>query len=183
METFSYFGPYISEWRYHLISVCRVNEFWGSRPGGTEGPTGLSNVMEPIYISKLQEYATPGENAQGAFSVGLAVASRLNGNSELVGTYNPNRVEENPRKIGFITFRDKFASEEEAKAFVEKVKPRYRVATALNEDWAWGEINETATMAMETQGAVICDVVYVGKAGKDVTKAAATPAATPAAQQ
>ena len=121
-------------------------------------------MSKKLFISNFLVYKTPGEDAKGNYSAGLAVASRLNGNNELVGSYNANRDdEENRRMVGFITFREKFETEEEANAFKAAHKSKYPVGSALNpREWAWGEINEELTMQLGSVGANIHFIEFIG---------------------
>ncbi|MDX8338777.1 hypothetical protein SLH46_06270 [Draconibacterium sp. IB214405] len=119
-----------------------------------------------LFISNFLVYETPGEEAKGAYSAGLAIASRLNGNRELVGSFNKSEDDEvKRRKVGFITFREKFDSEEAAKDFKEANKSKYQVGSALNpREWAWGEVDEESTLELGSQGA---DVHYINFIGHD----------------
>ena len=120
-------------------------------------------MKEKLFIANFLVYKTPGEEAKGEFSVGLSIASRLNGNGLLVGTYNPGANEENSRKVGFITFREKFTSKEEANAFKAKYINSYRLGSALNiKEWAWGEIDEENTLALNSPGAVVHFIEFIG---------------------
>ena len=120
-------------------------------------------MSKKLFIASFLVYKTPGEKAKGAFSAGLAVASRLNGNIHLVGSYRANQDDEaNRRKVGFITFREKFKSEEEADEFRAVLKAKYLVGSTLNpREWAWGEIDEDNTLALNSPGAVVHFVEYV----------------------
>ena len=120
-------------------------------------------MSKKLFIASFLVYKTPGEKAKGAFSAGLAEASRLNGNTHLVGSYKANQDDEaNRRKVGFITFRDKFKSEEEANEFKAALKAKYLVGSTLNpREWAWGEIDEDNTMELNSPGADVYFVEYV----------------------
>lgn len=132
--------------------------------------------MSKIYVSNVVAYETPGDDATAGASVGLAVASRLNGNNVLVGSFNPNANTE--RKIGFVTFREKFNDQlnesrevvktalEVAQEYAAKQRANgYKIGSTLDaKQWAWGEVDEDATLAMagnDGGGASICIVEYI----------------------
>jgi hypothetical protein len=95
--------------------------------------------MDKIYVARVFAYETPSESAKGKASVGMSVASRLNGNSDWVGTYNADRGYDG-RKIGFITSPNKFDSVDDAKVAAEKLAKKYPRGKALDsKEWVWGE--------------------------------------------
>ncbi len=117
--------------------------------------------MEKIFISNLLVYETPSEEAKGNFSAGLVVANRLNGNNMLVGTFNPNRTSEKSIKVGFVTFRQKFETKEEAEAFKAEHSKKYPIGSVLNpKEWSWGEIDNESTTNLASQGATVHFVDY-----------------------
>ncbi len=119
--------------------------------------------MEKIFISNFLVYETPSEEAKGKFSAGLVVASKLNGNNLLVGSYNPNRDSKTTIKVGFITFRQKFETKEEAKEFRQEHSKKHPVGSTLNpREWAWGEEDMEATTELANPGAVIHFVDFIG---------------------
>lgn len=121
-------------------------------------------MSKKLFISNFLVYATPGEEAKGAYSAGLAVANRLNGNHDLVGTYKAHRDDDEERRmVGFITFREKFESEEQAKEFKATHKAKYPVGSTLNpREWAWGEVDEENTLLLGSEGANVHFVEYIG---------------------
>lgn len=117
--------------------------------------------MEKIFIARVFAYETPGENAKGKASVGVSVASRLNGNALLVGSYCPR--ENDTRKVGFLTSPQKFESMDEAKAHAQKLEKVFLRGAQLNpREWEWGEPDEESSM--ETGG----NVYHVRFCGHDL---------------
>lgn len=119
--------------------------------------------MEKLFISNFMVYETPSEEAKGKYSAGLVLANRLNGDEMLVGSYDPNREEDNKRKVGFITFRKKFETEEAAEAFKSEHEKKYPIGSALStRNWAWGEIDEEGTALLDSDGANVHKVKFIG---------------------
>ena len=110
---------------------------------------------EKLFISKIKVYRTPSAEAQGMFSVGMAVANRLNGDGDLVATFDPE--DDSERKIGFITFVDKFGRnskltgktedeqdalldryEQMAEDYANEKRAQYKRGTTLGPKWSFG---------------------------------------------
>ncbi len=101
--------------------------------------------MEKIYVARVFAYNTPGEKAKGKASVGMSLASKLNGNAHWVGTFVENADDD--RKTGFITSPQKFPSLEAAHEHVAKMEKLYPRGAVLNsKEWEWGERDEDSSM-------------------------------------
>lgn len=94
--------------------------------------------MEKLFVARVFAYETPSAEAKGKASVGMSLASKLNGNAHWVGTFIEGRSDD--RKIGFITAPDKFSSLEAAEAHAAKMARIYTRGSELSsKDWSWGE--------------------------------------------
>lgn len=94
--------------------------------------------MSKLFVARVFAYETPSAEARGKASVGMSVASKLNGNAHWVGTYVEGR--EDDRKIGFVTAPTKFSSLEKAEEYADKMAKMYKRGDALNpREWGWGE--------------------------------------------
>ena len=90
-----------------------------------------------LFIAKVFAYATDSAEAKGAASIGMSVASKLNGTSDWVGTYDPTA--ELDRRIGFITNPNKFRSIEAAEEAAAELSRKYpRGAELPSSTWSWG---------------------------------------------
>ena len=95
--------------------------------------------MSKIYVARVFAYETPSESAKGAASVGMSVASKLNGDADWVGTFNPERAFDG-RKVGFITNPNKFTSLQAAEEAAKKLANKFPRGYVMPSDkWAWGE--------------------------------------------
>lgn len=115
--------------------------------------------MKQMKVVGAKVYRTP-NSPQGMYSVGLSVASKLNGNNDgLVATYKGGNTD--GRYLGFIANSNKFGvlspsdivegkqviseerlalAEAEAKAFATKLEKKYpRGFVMPAKDWGWGE--------------------------------------------
>lgn len=99
-------------------------------------------MSEKIYVARVFAYETPSTLAKSKASVGMSVASKLNGNAHWVGTYVEGRQQPD-LKIGFITAPQKFSSLEAAEAHAAKMEKLYPRGAILNAtDWSWGEVKD-----------------------------------------
>ena len=132
-------------------------------------------MEDKIYIARIFAYPTPGENAKGNFSVGMSVASKLNGNQFWVGTYVAGAKDD--RKVGFITNPDKFPTQEAADLKVAELSRVFKRGAEMSaKDWEWGD------EMVESSIATGANVYAVRYKGHDVSspQAAAASVATPA---
>ena len=117
-------------------------------------------MKDSIFISRIFSYATPSEEAKGKFSVGMAVASRLNGDEDLVATFDEEQQADGDLKVGFLTFREKFMTQEDAEEYRKRMSKKYPVASVLDpRKWSWGRVDEETTQELNS-GAVVHMVRY-----------------------
>lgn len=131
--------------------------------------------MDKIYVARVFAYETPGENAKGNASVGMSVASKLNGNAFWVGTYVDGARDD--RKVGFMTAPQKFSSLEKAEAHAAAMEKTFKRGSELDpKEWEWG------SEMVESSIATGANVYAVRYKGHDVSspQAAAASVATPA---
>ena len=127
-----------------------------------------------MYVSKVASYATESDEARGNFSVGIAVASRLNGNGLLTGSFNESGGK--ARRIGHITALEKFETREEANAYIkDELKGLKRGMKLSPTEWAWGDIDEEAMLSNPESKAAIHDVNYIGAMSDDGVVEEETP--------
>lgn len=132
-------------------------------------------MSKKLFISQVRFYETPGTSTlqdgrkaqpKGNFSAGIAVADRLNGDDELVGSFDIE--DQRPIKVGFITFRKKFKTKEEAEAFVEAKESKFKVGNYLDPNkWHWGRADEELTnIYRESRGTIAFNAtVHIVKHG------------------
>ena len=80
--------------------------------------------------------------------------------SDLVGTFDED--DDDQCMVGFLTFREKFNEEDEAKEYRERMKQMYRVGTSLSSKWSWGRFDEDATRILGSN-AIVHMVKYMNK--------------------
>ena len=137
------------------------SEFWALPPlSGCVGLKDLSIMANNImFIAEVKGYRTKSELAKGKYSIGMTVATSLNGDSDWVGSFNPN-ANSKARWTGFLTNRRKFDSKKEMKASLKELRKRFPVGSTMpSTSFAWGELNVEATQLNGSDGQV--EVHYV----------------------